>query len=485
MPFLLLLVLTFSCLQRDWPDPPAGIGQLGAGLLAAAVPLLFGLTAWVAGRGFRTQLERDPLCRGRLVRRYSGFRRWHAYALLLAQCLLVSLGGWGATITGILIRDSVVTPGDSVVVPGIDLVILAPLFFGLVLSWAGYQPLEHALAATAAWQPVDLFPGRWGYVALQVRQNFLLVAPPLLLIIVQQILFFAWPPLQHDPLLLPAIGFVLLVGMYTGIPLVLRILLGLQPLPAGPLRDRLLATARRLNFRLNDILIWDTRQTIVNAMVTGPLPWLRYVVLTDRLVLELAPEEVEAVFGHEVGHIKHHHLLFYFGFLMASMVAVVCLWSVATKLLNESAVQTWLTANLPWLLEWLQSYELLSILPLLGILGAYVFVVFGFLSRRCERQADIYGCRTVSVPVFVDALEKVARLNGISRDRPGWLMSWQHSTIARRVEFLEQMHADPMLEPRFQRRVGLVKWGLVLSLAALLVAMGPDKVWAVLMQLGN
>jgi len=87
--------------------------------------------------------------------------------------------------------------------------------------------------------------------------------------------------------------------------------------------------------------------------------------------------------------------------------------------------------------------------------------------------------------VFVDALEKVARLNGISRDRPGWLMSWQHSTIARRVEFLKQMHADPMLEPRFQRRVGLVKWGLVLSLAALLVAMGPDKVWAVLMQLGN
>jgi STE24 endopeptidase len=112
-------------------------------------------------------------------------------------------------------------------------------------------------------------------------------------------------------------------------------------------------------------------------------------------------------------------------------------------------------------------------------------VVFGFLSRRCERQADIFGCRTVSVPVFVEALEKVARLNGISRDRPGWLMSWQHSTIARRVEFLEKMHVDPRLEPRFQRRVGLVKWGMVLSLAAALVALGPGNVWAVLMKLGN
>src|SRR5262249_58146905 len=36
------------------------------------------------------------------------------------------------------------------------------------------------------------------------------------------------------------------------------------------------------------------------------------------------------------------------------------------------------------------------VFPLIGILGAYIFVVFGFLSRRCERQADIYGCRAVS-----------------------------------------------------------------------------------------
>ena len=100
----------------------------------------------------------------------------------------------------------------------------------------------------------------------------------------------------------------------------------------------------------------------------------------------------------------------------------------------------------------------LAVIPLVGALGAYIFLVFGFLSRRCERQADIYGCRAVScgqtdclghtaetelvprgrglcptgIRTFIDALEKVAFLNGISRDRPGWLQSWQHSTIARR-----------------------------------------------------
>ena len=88
--------------------------------------------------------------------------------------------------------------------------------------------------------------------------------------------------------------------------------------------------------------------------------------------------------------------------------------------------------------------EDLATLPLVGILGTYIFVVFGFLSRRCERQADIFGCRTMScsqpdctshtgpdelaprgrglcatgIGTFIDALEKVAQLNGISRHRP-------------------------------------------------------------------
>ena len=33
---------------------------------------------------------------------------------------------------------------------------------------------------------------------------------------------------------------------------------------------------------------------------------------------------------------------------------------------------------------------------LLGLLAGYLFVVFGFLSRTCERQADIDGARAVS-----------------------------------------------------------------------------------------
>ena len=53
----------------------------------------------------------------------------------------------------------------------------------------------------------------------------------------------------------------------------------------------------------------------------------------------------------------------------------------------------------------------------------------------------------------------------------GFLQSWQHSTIARRVEFLQRVEADPSIEPRFQRMVSLVKWAVVLALAVALLAL--------------
>jgi STE24 endopeptidase len=260
---------------------------------------------------------------------------------------------------------------------------------------------------------------------------------------------------------------------------VLRLVLGLTPLPAGPLRDRLFATARRLNFRCSDIMLWNTRNGVANALVVGVLPALRYVVLSDRLIADLTPEELEAVFGHEAGHVKHHHMVYYLGFLFVSLTVLASGWN---------AVQPYLPAG-ETSHDWITPMAVSS-------LGAYIFLVFGFLSRRCERQADIYGCRAVScgrpdctghdaplatpvtdtlcptgIRTFVRALEKVAALNGISRSKPGWLQSWQHSTIARRVDFLQAVETNPHLEPLFQRRVGLVKWALIIVLVGLLGAL--------------
>jgi Zn-dependent protease with chaperone function len=472
MPFLLLLVLTLICIQGSWPQPRFGLDIVGATAMTWTGVVVFLVLAAILARYFSRHLRGDPAGRQVIQRRFSKYRRRYGQLLIAFYILALYVFGWGWVIKGDPQLD--VHP-----VPGAELIILAPFLTALIFSWALFYTMERASHDSAPLLRDDEpFPGRWAYVLLQVRQNLLLVFPPVLLLLIQQTVLWLFPALQENGFFLPIFAVALLACVFIGIPYVLRLLLGLRPLPPGPLRERLLATAQRLHFRCNDILLWNTRNGMANAMVTGPLPILRYVVLTDRLVREMAPEEVEAVFGHEIGHIKHHHMLFYFGFLVASLVVVASVFEV----LQEN-VKYVLADRAPELDTWLQSYQFLGVLPMVALLGTYVFVVFGFLSRRCERQADIHGCRTVSAPVFIEALEKVARLNGISRDRPGWLSSWQHSTIARRVAFLQQMCADPALELRFQRRVWLIKWTVLFVLAVviltLLGVLGGERLWKI------
>jgi Zn-dependent protease with chaperone function len=478
LPFLVLLVLTLVCLQERWPEPPEWLGLWGSGLVTCAG--IAGLTwaAFWSGARLRQQLWDQPWQRGATLIACGRQRRYLVLSLLGVYVLLLYFAGWGATATALVNLS-------SWALPGVKLLVLSPFVVSLVLLWTCGYDLELAIQATSLHRSDRPFPSRGAYVALQCRNNFILALPPVLLMLLQELVFGLLPEevLQHG-YVTPLIVIALLALVFISIPWLLRLFLGLRPLPPGPVRSRLLATAERLGFRCNDVLLWDTRFTIANAMVTGPLPWLRYVVLTDRLIAEMTLDELEAVFGHEVGHVKHHHMLFYFGFLMVSLTALAALWDRLNDFFAQDAVQSYLSHWLPQWQQWQQSYEILTVLPLVILMGAYIFVVFGFLSRRCERQADIYGCRTASAPVFIEALEKVALLNGISRDRPGWLSSWQHSTIAQRVDFIRQMSADPLLEPRFQRRVGLVKLGVILGLSAVLFviacAVGPKKAFSFL-----
>ena len=342
---------------------------------------------------------------------------------------------------------------------------------------------EQPTAACPAIETRSVFGGRWSYVVFKLRNTLVLVFIPLLLVLGMKELGRAYPQLAET--WAPLLGAPTAVVVMIGFPAVVRRMLSLKPLADGPLRRHLLATAQRMHFRCSDILLWNTRGSMANAMVVGVVPWLRYVVFTDRLIEEFTEDEVEAVFGHEMGHVKHHHMLFYFTFLFASVPVLT--W--VANALAPSVFSPDLKGS---------SYKYLHAAPMLLLLLAYVFVVFGFVSRRCERQADIHGCRTVScgqgdclmhhpdlvlsqpastlcptgIRVFIRALEKVAILNGISRERPGFLQSWQHSTIARRVAFLHKMLNDPAIEPRFQRRLLGIKVGLFVMLGVVVALLG-------------
>jgi Zn-dependent protease with chaperone function len=507
MSFLLMVFFVLVCLFEDYPAPLVLPSLGGSALLTWLTVAVVAGNAWRVSWVVRRRLERGPHGREGVLHRYERARFYHQLGLLAAYVLCLTVFGWGWSVNHFW------GAGESGGPVGAELLVLAPFLAAQLASWTFFYDAERASqraarrlleegAEAAAWiEPPRAASagGRASYVLFQFRQKLGLVFIPVLLLVFQKELYRELPHAWRDwQGLANAGGILALALVFVTMPWIVRLVLGLTPLPPGPLRDRLWATARRLKFRCSNVLLWNTRSGMANAMVIGIVPWVRYVVFTDRLLEDFSPEEVEAVFGHEVGHVKHHHMLYYLGFLTASMAVLFLAAeqgeSVLKDLMRDAAgpavayVSNVLSPG---------SRQFWGAAPVVACMLTYIFVVFGFLSRRCERQADVFGCRAVScrladcpghgegaelppdgrglcptgIRTFIRALEKVALVNGISRDKPGFLQSWQHSTIARRVEFLQRMLKDRAVEWYFQRRVFLVKWSLFVVLCGALVAL--------------
>ena len=506
MPILFVLMVAAVCLPVPWPPSPLGLSPVEsavatAGLMAVPLAAAAGLSAWTA-RALRT----DPLYRPVVLARYVRLRRWLGRANLLAAAVAVGPAGWGWTVWHTVTAD--MGGPRPVLVPGGEWLVPAPYFLAVVLGWVVYYPAERRLFLTSA----EAMAGRlaaggqayWslpGYVLFHARQFVLLVFLPVGLFTGPQVVARVAPDVAASEWF--QLGALAAVGvLFVFLPRAVKPLLGLTPLPAGPDRERMERFGRRLGFRYTDLLLWPTRGAVANAMVLGIVPWARYVVFTDRLLLGLDDDELDAVLGHEIGHVHHRHIVFYAIFLLLSAATVSLAGAAAVGLAVDAGAETWLADAGDWL----------HLPPLVGM-GAYLFVVFGLLSRRCERQADVFGCRAGScgdpacvghdettvlgppgLPVcptgaraMTRALDRVLALNGADDPRParsrrrrlmGVLKAWQHGPIADRVEFLHRLADDPDLADRIDRRVRRFRWGLLAILVAAFAGLGSWIGWA-------
>ncbi len=505
MPILLVFALIAACMPVEWPEPPfdppvAAALSLTSGAVAFALTLAFALRTWVI-----CALKRDASRRIEIAHAYGWWRRALFYLNITtaAACVLVLGWGWWTQRVFLVFWNGAALPG-----PFAELAVLLPYFTILVGCWIIHYDAERALHR--ALHGTRHFWPRWAYLLHHFRQFGLMVMLPVLLIVSQQVAGRFFPELTQSLTYriatLATVPILLLL-----MPLLLKPLLGLKPMPAGPVRTQLETLAKRLNFRCTDFLLWHTHGAAVNAMIAGLLPRARYVVFTDRILEELPPEELDAVFGHEIGHAKHGHLWLYAAFLTLSLSVLAALVMFLMMQIDESGFferpeyQLWLKRNETWLT-----------LPPVALVAGYLFVVFGALSRRCERQADVFGCKAVScgvpdctghdentfypsggnclcstgIRIFAHALARVGDLNGVdvnartprtplSLIRAGWawMRAWQHAPMSRRIANLISLIDNPAAERRFQRRLFLFKCGLMFLLTAALIALGEAVGW--------
>ncbi len=342
------------------------------------------------------------------------------------------------------------------------IVVLLPYLIGLVVALVESTRLKRPLRLTERGaRPATISEVR-GSVSDALRQVGIMLLPPFGLILVLDLCRDTWLRIYFEnlPILASAVLLVTLFAMALVYPILFRIGFGLKPLLAGaPLRARLEEVARRLSFRCRDILYWSTRRPQLNAAIIGVLPRFRYVILTEELCKRLTLEEIAAVFAHEVGHGKRHHALFYLLFAVAFLTALVPLAGFAGGL-----AERWSDGQLDASIG-----ELAFVyLPAFAV---FWLILFSWLSRRFELEADVYGVEAIGdAPLFVDTLEKVARISRIERKTT----AHRHFSIAGRSDFLRSafVAGDRGLLDAFRLKIQRVRRAILVGSAIVLGCAG-------------
>jgi STE24 endopeptidase len=297
-------------------------------------------------------------------------------------------------------------------------------------------------------------------------------------------------------------------------PALLRLVLNTSPMPDSPLRRRLDALCRRAGVRYRQILVWDTHNHVGNAAVMGVMPRLRYVLLSDVLLERMSDEQIEAVFAHELGHIVHRHMTWYAIFFVMLILLAGGLGKILPDYIHAI------------------SGDAATDGVIAGLFMVFFFVLFGALSRRCERQADVYAARTIEMlkaeqplvsqgliaarqlvtigagplepalsargthvgrhgaEIFASALQRVAMINNIpiiprTRSAPGFwnriahwadgmvelCNNWLHGSIAGRMQYLQDLSVDPRRTGHFDRTMYWLYCGLLFALVTSMASM--------------
>lgn len=493
--FLLLFLYLIWMGWRSETDAPAAVSSLNMVLFFGTYLLMVSmLAAW--GRLLARRVGRVGLRRNL---RYFNNIVFGAQIFIPAWFVVgVFYLGWGSVVQGLL------GPINRwpVQLPGAMIGTLPGLLTWMGLWWAQY-PADRALREQNLLirldqnLPIYTSPSFGEYCRQNFRLQILFSAVPILMILgvhdAMMIVLKQFDVNVDNGALEGCITLMSALSVFITVPSVLYRILGARPLPASPLRDRMEQMGRSHGLQFRDILLWPTHNRIANALVMGISPRFRYVLLSDLLLAEMSDEQVEAVFAHELGHVAHRHMIWYLIFMVVLMLA---------------ALSATVTLQKPWfrLPDWLPADLIGTVIGFGGFLLA-----FGFVSRRFERQADVFAARTierrlapiiitqpygiahrppqvshvgpVGASIFASALERVALINnmpmGTQRrfegnwrerfsyltERVGDLMNnWLHGSISTRMTALEMMSRDPAHTRHFDRRMARLYAALLVAL---------------------
>ncbi len=227
------------------------------------------------------------------------------------------------------------------------------------------------------------------------------------------------------------IGFMLILTFLS--PIFSRIGNKFTPLEEGDLRDKLegLLTSHGYTVRAIEVMDASRRTTKLNAYFTG-IGKMKTIVLYDNLVNSMTPDEICAVFAHELGHGIHKDVLKLqlVNMLNLAMISVLA-WGVVS-------FEPLYTAFGFEGVNYGFGYILIGIG--MGILTPFIGILTNAMSRRFEYAADRQAVAEGYGEAMIPALKKLAKDNfaHLSPSPLYVVLEYSHPPIDKRISAIER-----------------------------------------------
>lgn len=176
------------------------------------------------------------------------------------------------------------------------------------------------------------------------------------------------------------------------------------PLQDESLRSRIENLMQRVGFASKGLFVMDgsKRSAHGNAYFSG-IGAAKQIVFFDTLLARLAPQEIEAVLAHELGHFKLKHVAKRLG----SMI-IISLGFLA--LLGYLKTQAWFYTGLgvdPMLFSNNDAMALILFILTLPVFTFLLSPLMSISSRKHEFEADAFAAKHTDSPALISALVKL------------------------------------------------------------------------------
>ena len=217
-------------------------------------------------------------------------------------------------------------------------------------------------------------------------------------------------------------------------PVLSKIFNKFTPMEEGELKEKLTHLLEKNGYHVRDIKIMDAsrRTTKSNAYFSG-FGKMKTIVLYDTLLETMTPDEICAVFAHELGHGLHKDTLknqILTGILMIILAVLAWLTLRTTGLFTPFGFSG---VNYGFALILVMNVEFALIAPLFEL-------VANAFSRKAEYRADAHAVKEGYGSALISGLKKLARQNYTDLAPSSLLvkLEYSHPPLSQRIDAIEK-----------------------------------------------